>query len=220
MIRLLITILLSLFFITKSAAKKIEGQLVLENGASAIVTLDIPVIKISKEVNFQKLKKSLNYYSKSGKLRILKPSQVNEFTFQYMYVTYKMASKRRMSAMGLGISENTHIFLQVEIENPLSLFKFIKIRNMNAPGVSIGNVGAIGLSLSPSINRKIEVYVIERPDGRLFVANKMDFRKKMAKFIYDCSTLSGQILDKKMGFEDIIPIVNYYNDNCGTVNKV
>jgi len=219
MIRLIFTIFLSLVFSSKLAAKKIEGQLVLENGASATITLEIPINKISKEINFLKLQNSLNYYSKSGKLRTLKPSQVQEFNFHYKYDTYIMVSKRRTSAMGLGISENTHIFLQVEIENTLSLLKFIKTKKMGAPGIPIGNIGAISVAISPTISNDIDVYVIERPDGRILVANKIDFRKKVAKFVYDCPVLSEQILSKSFEFEDIVPIVNYYNDACGTVNK-
>ena len=190
-----------IFFVSVHAsaiAKKIEGVIIFENGTERTVTFKIPFRLLASHADYEKLQHRVKFFDKGEKL-VLRPGEASEFRFTHQNETIRMVS---ISGSGLeGIfARNNAIFLKLEIDGPLRLFRFFATRT--------------GGGYNATYTYQSAEYYLQKGNGPLKRPKGISFRKDMMDYLSDCPTVADKIHDKDFKRRDLEVIVMFYNKNC------
>jgi hypothetical protein len=188
--------------------KKIQGVIIVD-GNQREVTFDIKVPLLADEPNFERIQYKVRYYDESGKKRTLRPDDADEIRFSYEGMEVRMISC--INTLGGGLfSTSSRIFLKLEIEGQLRLYRFYY--RQTTPGFYGGGAG-VGYSSGASYT--IDNFVFQKGDGPLKQPKTLGWKKDMLDYFSDCPTLRDRIESKDLRRKEIEAIVLYYNQNCG-----
>jgi hypothetical protein len=195
----------------QSYGKKIQGTIIV-NGESKAVTFDIKVPLLADEPNFERIQYKVRYYDESGKKRTLRPDDADEIRFRYEGMDVRMISCFNTLGGGSLFSTASKIFLKLEIDGPLKLYRFYY--QQSTPGY----YGGAGGGYSPGMNYRVENLVFQKGNGLLKQPRALGWKKDMLEFFSDCPALRERIESKDLRRKEIEAIVIYYNENCGRNN--
>jgi hypothetical protein len=205
--KIVILITIGLILTFNLEAKKIEGKIFFADG-TVDVTFNIPIKFFTQEPNYEKLQYKVKYFDSTGKKFVLRPDNAKEIQFKYDFENVRMLS--RYNSLGLGniFSMSTNIFLKLEIDGKLKLFKYYYTQS--SPGWYNASTGAITGGYSYSVER----YILQKGYGELKRPKSLTFRKDMVEYFSDCPSLVKKIESKDFRKNELEFIVNYYNSNC------
>jgi hypothetical protein len=196
-------------------AHKVKGQIIFPTDTIS-VTFKIPTYG-SNQINFKRLQKRIKYINSTGEKKILKPEDAVEVRFNYKNKSHRMVSlplsgdlQKYIPMMYKGI------FLNVLIDGKVKLlydYNYSKYRTLS--GQKYNNFRLSGVGSSEIIGSKSGGYIIKKNDGRIICPEKKDFQHKMAEYFADCPELVSLINQRKMDFDYLQFIINFYNKNCG-----
>lgn len=200
---ILLTIV-GLIFTLNSEAKRIKGEIFYENDTIS-VTLKIPMKLFTNEPNYETLQNKVKYFDSSGIKKILKPDQAKEVRFDYEAENIRMISSINSLKLGNVFSNNSNIFLKLEIDGPIKLFNYYY--SQTSPGMYDGPNGMVSVGFTFNV----EKYVLQKGNGELKRHKGLTFRKDMMEHFKDCPELLKKIENKEFRKNDIESIVEYYN---------
>ena len=200
-------IVIGLILTSKTAAKKLEGKLLLENDTME-VTFHVPVNLFTQEINYEKLQHKIKYFDSSGKKVIISPDQAEEIRFIYKREEIRMLSRYCSRRLGRVFLMNHHLFLKLEIDGKLKMFKYYFTENSPVMYNSSKNVTTMGYSFTA------DRYILQKSDEEIFMPRDLTFRKDMVKYFQDCPELFLKIENKEYRQKDLKIVVCYYNSNC------
>ena len=203
---LLITALLAISFHTYG--KKIQGTIIL-NGNSREVTFDIKVPLLGYEPNFERIQYKVRYYDESGKKQTLRPGDADEIRFKYAGMEVRMISRPNTLGSGGIFSTASKIFLKLEIDGPLKLYRYYY--KQSAPAY----YGGAGGGYSPGASYTVENLIFQKGNGPLKQPRALGWKKDMLEYFSDCPALRELIESKDLRRKEIEAIVMYYNRTCG-----
>lgn len=203
---LLATALVAMFL--DSHGKKIQG-IIISNGKSKEVTFDIKVPLLVGEPNFERIQYKVRYSDENGKKQTLRPEDADEIRFEYDGVEVRMISCPNTLGGGNIFSTSSKIFLKLEMDGPLRLYRFyFKYSNP-------GQYNGFGAGFSPGATYTVENLIFQKGDGLLKQPRTLGWKKDMLEYFSDCPALSELIESKDLRRKEIEAIVLYYNRNCG-----
>lgn len=179
-------------------AKKIEGTIVFENGTERTVTFKIPFRLLSSHADYERLQHRVKFFDKGEKL-VLRPGEASEFRFQYQNETVRMVSISGSGLEGL-FARNNAIFLKLEIDGALRLYRFFATRSSGG--------------YNSTYTYQTAEYYLQKGKGPLKRPKGISFRKDMVEYLSDCPTVADKINDKDFKRRDLEVIVMFYNKNC------
>ena len=189
-------------------AKKVEGKIIFENDTLEVV-FDIPTNIFTKQPDYEKLQYRVKYVDSEGKKMVLKSDKAKEIQFKIGEENVRMLSRINTLGSGMLFSTNRNIFLKLEDDGILKLFKFFYTqRNTTMPNSPTG-VMMGGSSYSQ------ETYMLQKGEGELKKPKFLSFKKDMAAYLSDCPSMVEKIEIKDFRYNDIPSMVEYYNSNCG-----
>jgi hypothetical protein len=103
---------------------------------------------------------------------------------------------------------NHHVFLKLEIDGKLKLFKYYFTENSPVMYNSSKNVTTGGYSFTA------DRYILQKSDEEIFMPRDLTFRKDMMKYFQNCPELFLKIENKEYRKKDLKIVVCYYNSNC------
>jgi hypothetical protein len=195
-------------------AERIKGKIFYDKDTSDVI-FDFNTSKETGkiEIDYTELQSSIDYDS-LGIGRILTPNKANGYQFE-------IEGKRIiMLAVPNTIEDVDYskpipkIFLKIEIDGKLKLFKYYEIRENYKP-----NFEYSGIELLLYIAIK-DYYIkesnwIKKDNQPLAKFINSTFRRSGASYFKDCPYLSEGIKNKDYKLENIVAIVQYYNTKCG-----
>ena len=114
-----------------------------------------------------------------------------------------------MNTLGGSIfNTDPNIFLKLEIDGPLRLYKYFQTQRAGG----FGNPATGGFS--PGYTYTVENYVMQKGEGQLLRPKGISFRKDMALYFSDCPDLVSRIQEKEFRKGDMELIVKEYNRKC------
>ena len=119
--RTILIVILGVLSILNVQAKKIEGQIIFENDTTN-VTMVIPMIFMSGDINFRKLQSKLKYYDSNGVKHVLRPGQGKEFRFTFGHEEIRMLSRK--NSLHLARPAKKYTFLRLTIDGKTKLFSY------------------------------------------------------------------------------------------------
>lgn len=188
--------------------KKIQG-VIISNGKSKQVTFDIKVPLLADEPNFERIQYKVRYYDESGKKQTLRPDDADEIRFDYLGMEVRMISCVNTLGGGNIFSTSSRIFLKLEIDGPLKLYRFYF--KQSTPGY----YGGAGGAFSPGATYTVDNLIFQKGNGPLKQPRTLGWKKDMLDYFRDCPALSELIESKDLRRKEIEAIVLYYNRNCG-----
>jgi hypothetical protein len=208
------TLLLCIVVSIQVNAERIKGKIFYDRDTSDVI-FDFNTSKETGkiEIDYTELQSSIDYDS-LGIGRILTPNKANGYQFE-------IEGKRIiMLAVPNTIEDVDYskpipkIFLKIEIDGKLKLFKYYEIRENYKP-----NFEYSGIELLLYIAIK-DYYIkesnwIKKDNQPLAKFINSTFRRSGASYFKDCPYLSEGIKNKDYKLENIVAIVQYYNTNCG-----
>ena len=189
-------------------AKKIDGTIILEND-TLIVTLKIPYKFLAQEPNYEKLQYKIKYFDTEGNKVILKPHEAKEIRFNDGFDDIRMLSRPNNLDLGSLFSISSHIFLKLEIDGNLKLFKYHYTQSSG--GMYNGATG----TYTAGYSYNVEKYILQKGDEELKRTRSLVFRKDLMDYFSDCPELAKKIEEKEFRKRDLELIVQYYNSHCG-----
>jgi hypothetical protein len=189
-------------------AKKIKGQIILNNNEAVDVTFIIPVGFLSTEPVYQKLQVRVRYIDASNKKSVLKPEDAKEISFEINGQKIRMLSVRDDLNMQSIFSSQVKVFLKLEIDGVVKLFT--TYFTQSSPGMY--NAGTGMTSAGPTYH--VERFVLQKNDGALVQPRWISFRKHMSEFFADCPELVQRIQNRDFKKGDLELIVREYNKKC------
>jgi hypothetical protein len=204
-ISLLVTI--GLFLVFHAEAKKIQGKIVFINETKEVV-FNIPVKFFTQEPNYEKLQYKVRYYDASGKKVTLRPTNAQEIQFTHNFKNIRMLSTNNTLGLGSLFTNNTKIFLHLEMDGQLKLFRFYYTQN-NAGMYNPSTGGMTG-----GYSYTVENYILQKGDGELKRPRGITFKKDMAEYFKECPKLVEMIESKDFRKGDLESIVRFYNSYC------
>jgi len=205
---LLIVLMWTIGYEAESKSFLMKGQIIYAND-TVDVTFNIPVKKISEEINFEKLQLKVTYFDSNHKKITLKSNQAKEIRFQDGSHMIRMVSRRNSLMLGSIYTMDTTIFLKIEIDGNLKLFTYY-----GSSGGMYGSAGGMPIMTGGSITT-VQTYILQKGDGPLIKPYKLTFRSDMKKYLSDCPALIEKIDSKEFRNADIESIVLFYNGECG-----
>jgi hypothetical protein len=179
--------------------KKVGGTIMFK-GESRNVTFDIKVLLLGSEPNFERIQYKVKYYDENGKKQTLRPDDADEIWFDYDGVEVHMISCS--NTLGSIFSTSNKIFLKVEIDGPLRLFRYYYKQRMPT--------GASGSAVYVA-----DDFIFQKGNGPLKQPKAWGWKKDMIEYFSDCPDLRERIENKDLNRSEIEAIVLYYNSNCG-----
>jgi hypothetical protein len=201
----LITVLV--VFSLQSYGRKIKGTIITD-GKSREVTFDIKVPLLADEPNFERIQYKVRYYDESGKKQTLRPDDADEIRFQYEGTDVRMISCINTLAGGGIFSSASNIFLKLEIDGPLRLYRYYY--KQSSPGF----YGGGGVGYSPGTTYTVDNLIFQKGNGPLKQPRAMGWKRDMTDYFSDCPALRARIESKDLRRKEIEAIVMYYNQNC------
>ena len=186
-------------------AKKIEGRIIRRTGTESVV-FNVPFRLFSSRPDFERMQYRIRYYDKSGKKMTLKPGEAEEFEFNLPTEQVRMLSISSDLGLEAAFSRSTFVFLRLEIDGPLRLFKYYQTRS------SGGSYYGGGMSAGSSYTT--ENFYLQKAGEKLKRPRTLNFRKDMAEYLGDCPSLVDKIRDKDFKRKDLEFIVLFYNKQC------
>lgn len=168
----------------------------------------IPINLFSKEINYEKLQYKIKYSDSTGNKFAIKPDQANEIRFIYKNEEVRILSRYNSLRLGNIFSMNKKIFLKLEIDGKLKMFKYYFTESSPVMYNSSSEVTTGGYSHSE------DKYILQKGEEELVRLKGLTFRKDMMEYFIDCHELSKKIQSKEYRKKDIETIVCYYNSNC------
>jgi hypothetical protein len=187
--------------------RKIPGTIIL-NGKSKEVTFDIKVPLLVDEPNFVRIQYKVRYYDESGKKQTLRPDDADEIRFTYEGMEVRMISCANTFGAGSIFSTASKIFLKLEIDGPLRLYRYYFKQTTG------GYYGGAG-GYSPGVTYTADNFIFQKDNGPLKQPKTFGWKKDMLEYFSDCPALHERIESKDLRRKEIEAIVLYYNANCG-----
>jgi hypothetical protein len=179
--------------------KKVGGTIMFK-GESRNVTFDIKVPLLGSEPNFERIQYKVKYYDENGKKQTLRPDDADEIWFDYDGGEVHMISCE--NTLGGIFSISNKIFLKVEIDGPLRLFRYYYKQRMST-GLPGGTVYVA------------DDFIFQKGNGPLKQPKAWGWKKDMIEYFSDCPGLRERIEKKDLNRREVEAIVLYYNSNCG-----
>lgn len=196
-----ITALLVMSF--QTYGKKIPGTII-SKGQSTDVMFEIKVPLLLDEPNFERIQYKVKYYDERGKKITLRPDNADEIRFRYDGIEIRMISCMSTSDIGNIFSSSTRIFLKLEMDGPLRLYRFYYKQTTGA-----------GYGGAPAMTYVAENFVFQKGNGPLKKPRSLGWKKDMLEYFSDCPELRERIESKDLRKKEIEEIVAYYNLKCG-----
>lgn len=188
-------------------SKKIEGTIITK-GKSISVIFNIKVPFLGDEPNFERIQYKVAYYNESGKKQILHPDDADEIQFEYEGMNVRMISCINTIGFSDLFSPSTRIFLKLEIDGPLRLYRYYYKQ-------TTGGYGSPGGSYAPATTYTVDNFIFQKGKGPLKQPKGLGWKKDMSEYFSDCPALGMRINMKELKRREIEAIVMYYNQNCG-----
>jgi hypothetical protein len=205
--RTLFTIAALVVIIFQSYGRKIQGTIV-SNGKSRQVTFDIKVPLLADEPNFERIQYKVRYYDESGKKNTLRPDDADEIWFEYEGMEVRMISCVNSIGGGSLFSTSSRIFLKLEIDGPLRLYRYYY--KQTTPGY----YGGPGAGYSGGTTYTADNLIFQKGNGPLKQPRTLGWKKDMLDYFRDCPALHERIESKDLRRKEIEAIVLYYNQHC------
>jgi hypothetical protein len=186
--------------------KKVGGTIMFK-GESRNVTFDIKVPLLGFEPNFERIQYKVKYYDENGKKRTLRPDDADEIWFDYDGGEVHMISCP--NTLGGIFSTSNKIFLKVEIDGPLRLFRYYYKQRTSGYGTP-GSAGFSGGTVYVA-----DDFIFQKGNGPLKQPKAWGWKKDMIEYFSDCPGLRDRIEKKDLNRREVEAIVLYYNSNCG-----
>ena len=186
--------------------RKIEG-IIIANGAPREVTFDIKVPLLADEPNFERIQYKVRYYDENGKKQTLHPDDADEIRFEYDGMEVRMVSCLNTIGAGGMFSVSNRIFLKLEIDGPLRLYRYY-YKQTNP-----GYYGAGG-GFSGGMTYTVDNLIFQKGNGPLKQPRSLGWKKDMLDYFRDCPALRERLERKDLRRKEIEAIVLYYNQHC------
>jgi len=200
-------IVFGLILTPKTEAGKLAGKLLLKHDTMD-VTFNIPVNFVTQKINYEKLQYRIKYVDSTGKKVVIRPEQAEEIRFNYEEEEVRMLSRYCSPGLNHEFSRKRKVFLKLEIDGILKMFKYYFTENSPAVYNGSENITTGGYSI-PATR-----YVLQKSGEEIFIPGELTFRKNMVEYFQDCPALSLKIENKEYRKKDLEIIISYYNANC------
>jgi hypothetical protein len=200
--KLLILVFLLTNVIAKVNAKRLPGYYITTLGDTTHVIFNIPVKSLEDLPNFEKLHYRIKYYDKNKNKFELKPNDVREVVFDYKGYLIRMVSEKNTLQLGSVFSSHNQIFLHLVRDGKLRLYKYYSSNRAPATNAS-------------QVQYPAETHILKKRNEELFRPGYLTFKKDMVAYLAECPELVSKIESRRYRAEDIIRIVEEYNENCG-----
>lgn len=191
-------------------AKKIPG-IIVKGDESIHVNFEIKVSFIAGEPNFERIQYKVKYYNDAGKKVTLRPEDTDEILFYFGGVEVRMISCENTLSSGNIFITSKRIFLKIEIDGPLRLYRFYY--SQMSPGVGGAPGGAF--PNNTSTYHTVNDFIFQKGNGELKSPRTLGWRKDMIEYFSDCPALRERIESKDLRRKEVEEIVKYYNIYCG-----
>ena len=188
-------------------AKKIDGKILFENDTVDVI-FKIPFNFFTQELNYEKLQNKVKYYDSDGNKVILRPDQAKEIRFNDGFFEIRMLSRYNSLGLGSMFSMSTNIFLKLETDGYLKLFRYYYTQN------SVGMYNGTTGTMTGGYSYSVENYILQKGNLELKRPKGLMFRKDMIEYFSDCPELSKKIEGKEFRKNDLESIVRYYYIHC------
>lgn len=199
--------LLAIFFLhTTVFGRKIKGTII-SNGQSREVTFNVKIPFLGGEPSFERMQYRIKYFDEAGKKHTLRPDDATEIQFEFEGQPVRMISCRNNLGLGNMFSTSSNIFLKLEIDGPLRLYRYYYRQTS-------GGMHTAGGGYMPGTTYTVENFVFQKGEGPLKQSGGWGWRKDMLKYFSDCPALASLIESKELRRREIEAIVMFYNDKC------
>jgi hypothetical protein len=208
-----VTLLLCIIFAMQVNAERIKGKIFYDKDTSDVI-FDFNTSKETGkiEIDYTELQSSIDYDS-LGIGRILTPNKANGYQFEID------GKQILMLAVPNTIEDVDYskpipkIFLKLEIEGKLRLFKYYEIKAHYIPNFApAGNQLGLDIAIKDYYIR--ETSYLKKDNQSLAKFINSTFRRSGASYFKDCPYLSEGIKNKDFKLENLTAIVQYYNTKC------
>lgn len=189
-------------------AKKIPGEIVLNNDETVSVTFLIPFGFLSSTPTYTKLQTRVRYIDKSDRRVVLKPGDAKEISFTWKGQRIRMISVHDDLGLQSLFSSQQNVFLKLEIDGEMRLFTSYFVQT--SPGMYNGSMG---MSTGGSYYN-VEKFVLQKKGGPLKQPRSLSFRKDMSEYFSDCPELVERIQKRDLRRGDLELMVMEYNKKC------
>ncbi|WP_028981455.1 hypothetical protein [Sporocytophaga myxococcoides] len=203
--KIFLVVFFALILSSKLLAEKVKGKIILEND-TIDVTFDIPVDYFSLEINYESLQQRIKYIDSTGNKKVLHPEDAKEIRFKYEFENIRMLSRENSLLLGNPFSRGSHIFLKLEIDGRLKLFKYYHTQHIGG-GYNSGT-GTVSSGSAYSS----EGFILQKENTELKKIKR--FKKDMPEYFSDCTKLVEKIENKEFSESDMDLIVKFYNSKC------
>jgi hypothetical protein len=187
-------------------AKKIKGTIIAK-GQSREVMFNVKIPFLGNEPSFERIQYRIKYYDESGKKHVLLPHEADEIQFDYDGMKVRMISCPNSLGFGNIFSSSPIIFLKLEIEGPLKLYRYYYRQTS-------GGMMTAGGGFTPSHSYTVENFIFQKGNGPLKRPRALGWKKDMLDYFSDCPALAKLIESKDLRRKEIEAIVMFYNGNC------
>jgi hypothetical protein len=203
-------IVIVLMIANETEAKKIEGKVLFKNDTLDVI-FKIPINIFSKEINFEKLQYKIKYIDSAKNTVVIKSNQAEEIRFLYQDEEVRMLSRYTNDRLENVFSNNYKIFLKLEIDGKIKLFKYYQTESSPVMYNSSSDL------ITEGISYQVDKCFLQKDSQELIRIKGLTFRKDMMEYFSDCHDVFQKIENKEYRKKDIETIVNYYNSYC--INK-
>ncbi|MFB6317084.1 hypothetical protein [Saccharicrinis sp. FJH54] len=204
-IYLLLTLIV--VFAIQINAKNLKGKIITGSDTSTVM-FKIPKGFLSTQISYEKLQKKVKYFDVDGTKKILRPENAEEFRFMYKGKEIRFLSRRNNLYLGGAFSIRPRLFLKLEVDGKLKLFKYYGSQN------SSGSFGASSGGMYGGVSMNTVDNILQKGDGDLMQPNFYRYKKELKEFLNDCPELCEKIDNKELKKRDLEEIVRFYNENC------
>ena len=205
-----IIVILTIVFLvsgTETFAKKIKA-LIVRGSKSEEVLMSVRIPWLANEPSFEALQCRIKYFDVQGKKHILKPEDADEIRFEHNGMQVRMISVSNTIGAGRNFSIGRKIFLKLEIDGPLRLFRYYY--RQSSPGMMTRGGG-----FTPGPTYTVDNLLFQKRNGPLKRPKGMGWKKDMLEYLSDCPALTDMIEGKEFKRRDVEAIVMFYNQHCG-----
>ncbi len=203
--KILLLVVFSLILSSNLLAEKVKGKIYFEND-TIDVTFYIPVDYFSLDINYESLQEKIKYIDSTGKKKVLRPKDAKEIRFKYEFENVRMLSRENSILLGRPLSRGSHIFLKLEIDGRLKLFKYYHTQGGG------GGYNSVTGTLSSGFAYSSDGFILQKENSELKKIKR--FKKDMPEYFSDCPKLIEKIENKEYRENDIDLIVKFYNSWC------
>lgn len=138
----------------------------------------------------------------------LYPGQADEIRFYHNGEQIRMLSRGNVSQGVNPLLKRDSLFLKLEVEGKLKLFKYYHTDHSPIAYDASSNV------ISGMYPFVVERYFLQKGDDQITAPGFIHFRNQMKTYLKDCPGLSQKIESREFRKRDMEKIVSYYNSNC------